>query len=153
MKVKLALAMLCGILAVLAVGCATTSTPVNEAEADQQASPGIPIAPDFRINDIPVPAGFELTREQSFVFQNPSFDVGQLKYVGKEPITSVAQFYIDEMPRYGWKLLNVADAETVTLSYDKPEKSAAVLLMPKGHGTIIQISFFPKSETSASPSQ
>ena len=145
MKLKLALVMCISILAVAAAGCATTGAP-PDAEAEATMPPGIPLAPDFRISDIPVPAGFELVREGTFVFQNPLLDVGTIRYVGKEQLASVAQFYIDEMPRYNWKLLNVAEHETITLYYDKPEKSATVLLSPKGRSsTMIEISFFPKS--------
>ncbi len=144
MKMRLILAIAIAV-AGLAVGCATTSKAPGVG-ADSEVSPGLPIASDFRIPDVPVPADFELVRGESFVFQNPAFDVGQVTYAGKEPVASVAQFYIDEMPRYGWKLLNVAEHDSVTLYFDKPDKTATVLLVPKGRGTTVEIGFFPKSK-------
>jgi hypothetical protein len=145
MRVKLFLAILFSTLLVMAAGCArTTSAPNMEATGDLPA--GIPLAPDFRIDDIPVPAGFEIVREGTFVFQNPLVDVGRIRYLGKEPLTAVAQFYIDEMPRYGWKLVNIAEHETITLYYDKPDKTATVIISPKGsRASYIDVSFFPKS--------
>jgi hypothetical protein len=141
---KLGLAVVFGALAVMVIGCSTT--PKAQVEPTQEVSSEIPIAPDFRIADIPVPAGFEIDRDKTFVFQNPLIDVGKITYVGKEQMTSVAQFYIDEMARYGWKLLNVAETETISLYFDKPEKTATILLVPRGRGSVIQISFFPKSQ-------
>jgi len=139
------------LLAVVAMGCATTSR-APEPEAATELSTGIPLAPDFRISDIPVPAGFEIVREGTFVFQNPLLDVGKIRYVGKQPLTSVAQFYIDEMPRYGWKLLNIAEHDTITLYYDKTDKTATILISPKGsRSSFIDASFFPKSTEAAPP--
>jgi hypothetical protein len=134
-------------IATAMTGCQTLFPPASpDAETAEPLSAGIPLAPDFRISDIPVPAGFELVRAGTFVFQNPMLDVGQVRYLGKEPLSTVAQFYIDEMPRYNWKLLNIAEHNTITLYYDKADKTATILLTPKGKGsTYIDASFFPKS--------
>jgi hypothetical protein len=146
MKMKWVVAMMSLSLIFLAAGCANMNLGrTADPEASGNLPSGIPLAPDFRIADIPVPANFQLVREGTFVFQNPLLDVGQIRYAGKEPLTSVAQFYIDEMPRYGWKLLNMSEHESIVLSYDKPDKSATVLVSPKGRGSIVEISFFPKS--------
>ena len=145
MKLKLAFTLLLCTLVATAAGCATTPAPTAaEAEGAQEVATGIPLAPDFRIADIPVPAGFEFDREHSFVFQNNAIDVGRIQYVGKEKIGDVAQFYLDEMARYNWMLINVTEHGTIMLFFDKPEKSCQVTLTPKTRGTLIQISFFPK---------
>lgn len=138
---------LAGLLAFLVVvtGCATQKgATVTEGDNGEEIATGIPLAPDFRIADIPVPAGFAFDRDSSFVFQNAAIEVGKIQYVGKEEITDVAQFYVDEMPRYEWTLLNVSEHRTISLTFDKPQKSCLVLLSPKVRGTLVQISFYPK---------
>ncbi len=146
MRLKLGCTTLVCVLVLIATGCARQrATTAADAEGSQEMTTGIPLAPDFRIPDIPVPAGFEFDRDHSFVFQNSMLDVGKIQYAGKEPITDVAQFYIEEMPRYNWTLLNVAEHQTVALFFDKENKSCQVLLTPKVRGTEIQISFFPKA--------
>lgn len=145
MKLKLAFALLLCTIVAVASGCATTTAPTAaEAEGAQEIPTGIPLAPDFRIADIPVPANFDFDRDHSFVFQNNAIDVGRIQYAGKEEIGDVAQFYLDEMSRYNWTLLNVTEHGTIMLFFDKPEKSCQVMLTPKTRGTLIQISFFPK---------
>ncbi|GAB4341692.1 MAG: hypothetical protein Kow0099_18580 [Candidatus Abyssubacteria bacterium] len=151
MKLKLALTSFLCMALVIMSGCSTIqrNTAADTEAGGENIATGIPLAPDFRIADIPVPAGFEFDREHSFVFQNGVIDVGSIQYVGKEDITDVAQFYVDEMPRYNWTLLNVAEHQTVTMTFDKPEKACQVLLSPKPvRGTVIHISFYPKQSVS-----
>jgi hypothetical protein len=145
MRLKLVFTVFVCALVLITSGCARqTAMTAAEPEAAQVLATGIPLAPDFRIVDIPVPAEFDFDRDHSFVFQNSIMDVGRIQYAGKEEIADVAQFYIDEMPRYNWALLSVTEHQTITLIYDKEKKSCVVLLTPKARGTLIQISFFPK---------
>lgn len=145
MRHKLVCVMLACALIPFAFGCASTgsSAPANPESADD-FSTGIPLAPDFRIADIPVPAGFEFNREHSFVFQNSRIDVGRIQYIGKESVVDVAQFYIDEMPRYDWVLLNVTEHSTITMYFEKEGEACSILLTPKGRGAIVEASFFPR---------
>lgn len=146
MRLKLVLTMVICALVPFAIGCARQTTMMGGApEPPADVAVGIPLAPNFRIADIPVPAKFEFDREKSFVFQNNVVEVGRIQYAGKDHINDVAQFYLDEMPRYGWKLLNMTEYGNVLLLFDKEGEAANVMLMPKGRGTIIQISFFPKA--------
>jgi hypothetical protein len=146
MKLKLALALLVCALVAVNTGCAATRNAVAGTPDDTtEIVAGIPLAADFRIADIPVPADFEFDRRDSFVFQNSVMDVGRIQYSGKENVGDVAQFYLDEMTRYNWTLLSVTEHGTVFMLFDKPDKSAQVLLSPRTpRGTMIQVSFFPK---------
>jgi len=149
MRPKFAFTMLVCVLVVFSAGCAQTkaTTAAEPAEAIDEIAAGIPLAPDFRIADIPVPAGFEFDRDHSFVFQNSQMDVGRIQYAGKAAITDIAQFYLDEMARYNWTLQNVTEHGTILLFFEKPGKSCQVLLTPKGRTTLIQVSFFPRQSS------
>ena len=146
MRPKLFFAMMVCALVALSVGCAGSSSTMatNPGEPIEELSNAIPIAPDSRIPDIPVPAGFNFDREHSFVFQNSRLDVGRIQYYGKASVEDVAQFYLDEMTQHNWELQNVTEHGTIMLFFDKPSKSCQVLLSPKGRSVIIQVSFFPK---------
>jgi hypothetical protein len=157
MKLKLALALcLCALVGV-SVGCASTmggGGMDTELEGNPDIMTGIPLAADFRIADIPVPAGFTFDRDDSFVFQNSQIDVGRIQYSGKEEMGDVAQFYLDEMARYNWTLLHVTEYSAIIMFFDKPDKSCQVVLTPRTRGTVIigtkiQISFFPKEPEQA----
>ena len=146
MRPKLFFAMMVCVFLAVAVGCSRSSATTASApgESIEELSNAIPIAPDSRIPDIPVPAGFNFDREHSFVFQNSRLDVGRIQYHGKASIEDVAQFYLDEMMQHNWELQNVTEHGTIMLFFDKPGKSCQVLLSPKGRSVVIQVSFFPK---------
>ncbi len=146
MRVKLVLTLLLCSLVVIGVGCSrsTATTAANPAEPVEDLPSGVPISPESRIPDIPVPAGFNFDRDHSFVFQNSRMDVGRMQYIGKAPVEDIAQFYLDEMTQRNWDLLNVTEHGTIMLFFEKPDKSCQVLLSPKGRSIIVQISFFPK---------
>jgi hypothetical protein len=147
MKLKLALTLFVCAIVTVTTGCAGLmgAKAGGDIEGSGEILTGIPLAPDFRIADIPVPAGFEFDRPNSFVFQNSAMDVGSIKYAGKEDISAVAQFYLDEMERYKWTLLSVTEQDTIVMIFDKPEKACQVLLTRKTFGTLIQVSFYPKA--------
>ncbi len=146
MRQKLAFMVLICALVPIAFGCARgRATTTAESDGTAEVSTGIPLAPDFRIDDIPVPAGFEFDRKNSFVFQNNKIDVGKIQYAGGEEIGAVGQFYLDEMPRYNWSLITVTEHATIVMFFEKPTKHCTVLLTPKTRGTLIQISFNPKA--------
>jgi hypothetical protein len=146
MRPKLLVAMMACALVALSVGCASTgSTRSSEpGEPIEELSNAIPIAPESRIPDIPVPAGFNFDREHSFVFQNSRLDVGRIQYIGRAAIEDVAQFYLDEMPQHNWELQNVTEHGTIMLFFDKPTKSCHVMLSQKGRSVIVEVAFYPK---------
>lgn len=149
MRLKLVFAMFVCALVVMSVGCArtTATTAAESADSAQGMMLGMPLAADFRIADLPMPADFDFDREHSFVFQNSRMDVGRIQYKGKASIEDVAQFYLDEMTNYNWVLVNVTEHGSIMLFFEKPDKSAQVVLSSKARTTTIQISFFPKNST------
>jgi hypothetical protein len=152
MRLKLVFTLAVCALVIIGAGCArsTASTAgTGDTGESEGIMTGIPLAPDFRIADIPVPAEFQFQRDSSFVFQNSLLDVGRIQYAGKEDIGDVAQFYLDEMPRYNWTLLSVSELRTITLFFDKKDKACQVFLSPKVRGTQIEITFFPKAPQEA----
>ena len=146
MRMKLVFSIFAFALVVAGVGCSRTaaSTAADSVPPGEELPMGMPISPESRIPDIPVPADFTFDREHSFVFQNSRMDVGRMQYVGKAKIGDVAQFYLDEMTQRNWTLLNVTEHGTILLFFDKADKSCQMQLTPKGRSVIVQISFFPK---------
>ena len=146
MRLKLAL-LLC-LLIPVTISCATPQkgTMGSDPGTGTEIDAGIPLAPAFRIADIPIPAGFSYDRDHSYVYQDSEVEVGKVLYSGKEPIGEVAQFYSDEMPRYNWTLLNMIEEGNIAMQFEKEGKACRVLLTPKAGGrTLIKIHFNPKA--------
>lgn len=120
-------------------GCASFPTQKTSGGALQQA-------PLLKFEDVPVPLGFSLLGNESFSFQTDVTRVGLLKYAGRPLADQVVYFYKEQMPQYGWSLLNVVEYGKRILNFDREGQTCIVTVEPAATKTIITISVAPKSK-------
>lgn len=123
-------------------GCSTIS--IDTGSSKMQTAP-LFVAQSLRFEDIPVPAGFNLIINESFVFQNEQLRVGLLKYEGDAAPEQVLRFYKDQMPLYRWNLINIVEHEVRTLSFEKEAQSCTVTIDGSKSKTILIVATSPKS--------
>lgn len=99
-----------------------------------------------RFIDLPVPAGFKLLSEESYVFEGAGVRVGALKYQGKANADEIVSFYKEQMPMYNWALLNIIEYGSRLLNFDREKESCIINILPRGSKVIISISLGPKSQ-------
>ncbi len=66
---------------------------------------------DVQFEDIPVPMGFTLRRDQAFSFSGGSFRMGTFKYEGVWTTRLTDNFYREQMKQCGWTLAEATDLE------------------------------------------
>ena len=142
---------LISIISILA-GCATwpqarrRAPGEEEEEAIPEAKRPLEIAPTFRFDDIPVPAGFRIEQFESFVFRTDYSRVGLLKYKGKADPDRVVAFYKDQMSMYGWSLLSIIEYGKRLLTFEKEDQSCIITIDATRTKTILTIATSPKSK-------
>ncbi|MGE4357752.1 MAG: hypothetical protein AB7E08_04285 [Candidatus Omnitrophota bacterium] len=126
------------------MGCA--SFPI------QRTSPDKPLetAPLLKFADVPVPQGFKLIADESFIFQNEEGRVGLLRYTGSPTADQVVNFYREQMPQHGWFMLNVVEYGRRVLNFEKEAESCIITVEATATRTIISISLAPKSKKPSS---
>lgn len=124
-------------------GC--TSFPIQRTSPDKPLEP----TPLLKFSDVPIPQGFKLIANESFIFQNENGRVGLLRYVGSPTADQVVNFYREKMSQYGWFLLNVVEYGRRVLNFDKENETCIIFVEPLTTKTIISISLGPKSKTSS----
>jgi len=107
----------------------------------------------FKFNDIPVPSGFGLVGDESYVFESSGLRVLFLSYTGKADIDKVVNFYKEQMSMYDWHLLNVVEYGERLLNFDRAKETCIVRLLPKGKNVVITISVGPKTPVSGAKSK
>lgn len=122
-------------------GCA--SFPIQKAPSQEKA---LKPAPLLKFPDVPVPQGFKLIANESFVFQTQEGRVGLLRYAGSPLADQVVEFYRTEMPQYGWFLLNIVEYGRRVLNFEKENESCIVMIEPMATKTIFTISLGLKSK-------
>jgi len=123
-------------------GCGTVEYSREEDFKGSAALLGV--APILRFDDIPVPSGFSLLREQSFTYQDDMTRVGLLRYAGKASAAQIISFYKAEMGSYNWKLLNIVEFGRTTLNFERSNEICSIAVEPYKGDTILFISISPR---------
>ena len=132
-------------------GCASPSS-VSPAKERASTAP-LQTAALLKFSDVPIPVGFQLIDNESFTFQNELARVGLLKYVGRPTADRVVQFYLEQMPLYQWRFLNLLEYESRIINFEKPEQTCIVTVGKRGDRTQVTIAVAPKSGTARMGSQ
>lgn len=132
-------------------GCATTtgsSSSELKSEEETFARSTLAVNTKLRFDDLPVPRGFKLLEEESYVFQTEETRVALLKYAGRAKLHDLVDFYQEQMLLYNWKLLNVVEYGRSVLNFEQGSQSCIVTIEPRGMKKIVTISVAPKAKAS-----
>lgn len=87
-----------------------------------------------RFKDVPLPDKVKEDFERSYVYESSILQVGRMVYNIRADANDVAQFYVKECPKFGWKLDNVIQGNGIQLNYSKEGKKLQVNIIPQGLG-------------------
>ena len=99
----------------------------------------------LRFSDVPVPDGFKIITEKSFILESAGVRAGVLKYRGKADIEDVVRFYKTQMTVYNWGLLNVLEYGERMLNFERENEVCVITIEPKRGRVDISVSLAPKS--------
>jgi len=123
-------------------GCASA----EKAEIGSGSASVLEPATILKFSDVPVPIGFKLLPQSSYSFESAGVRVGVLKYQGKANADLVESFYKEQMPIYGWNLLNAIEYGDRLLNFERESETCIVTLSPKGNKVMITASLGPKAQ-------
>lgn len=89
---------------------------------DAQSQPFYP--KDF--NDVLIPDGLTLDRNESMYIKSESFNGGILNYQGRLEVNSLTEFFENTMPEKGWTLSGSVKSANSLLIFTKPEKTCMI---------------------------
>jgi len=127
----LCLALACGVSACQS-GSFSKKGAANPPTVSQGAASPLPAMARTRFSDVPLPEGIKEDIERSYVYESASLQVGRMVYNVKKRVTTVAQFYITEAPKYGWQQTNMLQAEGAQMTFAKPGRTMWVSVSPEG---------------------
>jgi hypothetical protein len=99
---------------------------------------------NIKFADIPIPSGFKPLLHDSYSFQTSNVRVAVLKYSGRPDAERVFLFFKEQMPLYGWNLLNTIEYGRRLLNFEKENESCIITIEPKKLSTEFIISLGPK---------
>jgi len=145
---------LCVVLTCMAMaGCTTMQLPKpaapaggTAATADKSSDAAVqPVRVIEEFGDIPIPPRLKRNDEQSFVYEAPGVVIGVVIYEGFFKGRSIAQFFRNEMPNYGWRFLNAFSDTRYVISFLKENRSCQISVEEGTFGTRVVIKVGPTS--------
>ncbi|MBO4520756.1 MAG: hypothetical protein J5787_06070 [Alphaproteobacteria bacterium] len=105
-------------------------------------------SPSFaQFNDIPIPEKATMDLKSSLLLGGESAWIGRLVFSAPYTLNSMFDFYMSEMPKFGWKEVTVVRSKVSVLSFTNAERVATVQLeADMVNGTIVSFTVSPKSK-------
>lgn len=94
--------------------------------------PGLAISPSQRFADVPLPIGAKEDADKTFVYEDKNLQIGRMVYTSRSSVNELAQFYINEAPTGGWKLVSNIQAGGQELQFVKAGKRLTVIVRDLG---------------------
>ena len=140
------------VLASLAAAC----LPGQQVEDDYTLSSGsgatpyvesLQTAPELRIKDLPVPAGFTYRADRSMIIEYGQVQAGNIVYEGSSPAGELIAFFRREMPRFDWNLATMIEREDIKMFFEKQGKICELTIRPASglvRRSVVSIYYAPK---------
>ncbi|HBW47877.1 TPA: hypothetical protein DEF17_08125 [bacterium] len=139
------------VAAIQITSCAAFPTAEDSSTTSDYTSaeylPPLQTAPELRIKDLPVPAGYLYKADRSMLIEYGNVIAGIINYEGSVDAGELIGFYRREMPKYDWNLTSMIEREEVKMIFQKEGKICEIILKSVGglsKKSAISIYYAPK---------
>ena len=127
-----------GGISVLTAGC----RGVERQESFTIPNP-IVVNPERPLADVPVPVGFALKSNGSYIFDG-NYRVARLLYRGTPHIEEVAQYFKDQMPQSHWQFVRDGGVDQRVMTFHNEAEELELKLDRQSGVTALQIDIKPR---------
>jgi len=134
------------LLLLMTVSCAqmnqgaTTAPPPPEQESADYY---------YDFDDILVPKEMELQNNDSFILETPTLKSGVMVFKGKVEITSLTNFFINNMMKDNWQLRSAFKSNRTILVFEKMDRYCIMNITDDKFTTLLEIWVSPRSSDGA----
>lgn len=120
----------------------------NEAMYRSDADGANGTSPSFaQFNDIPIPEKASMDLRSTLLLGGASAWIGRLVFSAPYTLNSMFDFYMSEMPKFGWKEVTVVRSKVSVLSFTNNDRVATVQLeADMVNGTVVSFTVSPRSK-------
>ena len=130
----------CILLLLNVMGGCTTIQSSDEPDSTALAVDQPYSLSDF--NEISIPAGLELNRDESLFITTDSFKGGFLNFSGRLEVNSLTDFFINSMPKNGWQRTGTAKYKNVLLAFSKTGKTCMITIRETKFNLSTEVSIY-----------
>lgn len=126
------------------ISCAHTDGGGEETYSEMPpASENTDFYYDF--DDILVPKEMDLLTKESFILETPSSKSGVMVFRGKVEISSLTNFFINNMMKDNWQLRSAFKSQRTILVFEKPDRYCVINITDDKFYTFLEIWVAPRS--------
>ena len=105
-------------------------------------------SPSFaQFNDIPIPEKATMDLKSTLLLGGESAWIGRLVFSAPYTLNSMFDFYMSEMPKFGWKEVTVVRSKVSVLSFTNNERVATIQLeSDMVNGTVVSFTVSPRTK-------
>ena len=131
-------------LVLVAGACAYPETMGTRAADGTEGT----LPPSFaQFNDIPIPEKATMDLKQSLLLGGESTWIGRLVFTAPYTQNGLFDFYMSEMPKFGWTELTVVRSKVSVLSFKRDTRVATIQLESDlVNGAVVSFTVSPHSE-------
>ena len=127
---------------ILFASCVSTLSSTTEGTTEEPSGE-TKIQSTYALDDVPLPAGFKVNKDKSFLARAGSYRSGILYCSGDLSPQEVKEFFLNTLPDYDWKLVNSFEGKEVFLNFSKPGWLLNIQIFPTMGGSEIKIMIAP----------
>ena len=131
-----AIAVVIGLLILLAGGCASQKGKSGEA-VNEGTDPDAPLYYDF--GDVLVPREMKVDKNASFVFRTPGLSAGVLSMKGRVDGSSLIAFFESNMANDNWSLVSAFKSYRNIMLFKKENRWCVINITEKKMNTYLEI--------------
>jgi len=133
--------------ALLLAGCAqmgSFNTDSRNEVPEEKMTPQPYHPAEFR--DLLIPSELDWVRDKSMVVKTDSFAGGVLYFSGRVEVSSLTDYFITSMRNSGWKLVGSVKYRDVLMAFNKPYKTATIVISEAEMGRRANVSIYITEE-------
>ena len=130
-------------------GCVTSESMMRHPDGAEQGAP----TPTFaQFNDIPIPERASMDLKQTLLFGGQKAWFGRLVFTVPHSVNGMFDFYMAEMPKFGWKELTVVRSKVSVMSFSSKNRFATIQIeQDMVNGATVSFTVSPESVAQARP--
>lgn len=130
-------------------GCITSESMMRHPDGAEQGA----ATPAFaQFNDIPIPEKASMDLKQTLLFGGEKAWFGRLVFTVPYSVNGMFDFYMAEMPKFGWKELTVVRSKISVMSFSNKSRYATVQIeQDMVNGSTVSFTVSPESLRPAAP--
>lgn len=134
---------LISIAVLILTSCAVDNQEMSRMDAASAYKDGPP--PQFsQFKDIPIPEDSKMDLERTLLFGSENDWIGRLYFIAPYNAGGIFDFYVAEMPLFGWQQLTAVRAELSTLTFKRGNRIASIEITPSSfNGSVISFTVSP----------